>query len=143
MPLKMLENPSSESDFFLSRAPIFRCKLLVSGRVDLALNQSRQTLVSPILRSGRLYTICGRLFPKMYTGHICNLFWKHKKITSFSDLLGGTQLYKRGCFCQALGWRLNQPIRKIRPHRRCKRACLSGGANTVSFSWGGGAFSCR
>ena len=29
---------------------------------------------------------------------------------------------------------------KIRPHRRCKRACLSGGTNTVSFSWGGGAF---
>ena len=28
---------------------------------------------------------------------------------------------------------------KIRPHRRCKRACLSGGTNnTVSFSWGGG-----
>ena len=26
---------------------------------------------------------------------------------------------------------------KIRPHRRCKRACLSGGTNTVSFSWGG------
>ena len=25
-----------------------------------------------------------------------------------------------------------------RPHRRCKRACLSGGTNTVSFSWGGG-----
>ena len=29
---------------------------------------------------------------------------------------------------------------KIRPHRRCKRACLSGGTNTVSFSWGGGTF---
>ena len=29
---------------------------------------------------------------------------------------------------------------EIRPHRRCKRACLSGGTNTVSFSWGGGLF---
>ena len=133
----MLENPSSESEIFQG-GPYFQVQTL--ERVDLALNQSRQTLVSPILRSGRLYTICGRLFPKMYTGHICNLFWKHKKITSFSDLLGGTQLYKWGCFCQALGWRLNQPIRKIRPHRRCKRACLSGGANTVSFSWGGHVF---
>lgn len=26
---------------------------------------------------------------------------------------------------------------EIRPHRKCKRACLSGGTNTVSFSWGG------
>ena len=33
---------------------------------------------------------------------------------------------------------------EIRPHRRCKRACLSGGTNTVSFSWGGGVpFFCR
>ena len=34
---------------------------------------------------------------------------------------------------------------EIRPHRRCKRACLSGGTNTVSFSWGGGGgpFFCR
>ena len=32
----------------------------------------------------------------------------------------------------------------LRPHRRCKRACLSGGTNTVSFSWGGGGpFFCR
>ena len=28
--------------------------------------------------------------------------------------------------------------KEIRPHRRCKRVCLSGGTNTVSFSWGGG-----
>ena len=28
------------------------------------------------------------------------------------------------------------PALKIRPERRCKRACLSRGTNTVSFSWG-------
>ena len=51
-----------------------------------------------------------------------------------SPLMISPKIYpvKRG------GQQKNPP--KIRPHRRCKRACLSGGTNTVSFSWGGALF---
>ncbi len=47
----------------------FGLKLL--GVVDLALNQSSQTLETNI--QIQLGTICGGLFPKMYWGQICNL----------------------------------------------------------------------